>query len=330
MTEPATLSVVIPAFNAERFLERAVESVFATGYPGVTVEIVDDGSADGTLAVAERLAAVWSGRCRVLSHIAHANLGVSASRNLGIRASESEWVALLDADDYYLPHRFESLRRFLAERRSFDAIYELCEVRGDAEGVAPTPRDDRNFGIARHLTGAELLRELLRGACWATSAITMRRTLLERTGLFDTRKRIAEDCDLWFRIAAAGEVVPGNLEAPVSVYWRHAANTYHYDIGHRVAMVRAMLEAWQWTDRHPIGERARATFAIGVERYVHQSIMAARSVARPEIAWKLISLVAGYRRFGLLTRIALLKQLAALLRLPLASPVNASVTSSSR
>lgn len=312
MLEPARISVVIPAYNAERFLERAVESVFATGDPAVDVVIVDDGSTDGTAAVAEQLCRARPNRCRTLQHPGQANLGVSASRNLGIRFSDSEWVALLDADDYYLPNRFHSLRRFLAERRAFDAIYELTEIRGEGADPSPSPDPERLFGIRAALTGPALLRELLQGRCWATSAITMRRALLDKTGLFDVAKRIAEDCDLWFRMAAIGAVVPGELRSPVSVYWRHGQNTYNYQLGHRVAMVLAMLDAWRWTERSG-GNANQAVFENEVPRYFLRSMHACREAGNHEVRSSLIRTALRSGRAHRLVGTAVLRQIATLL-----------------
>lgn len=310
MPEAPSLAVVIPAYNAERFLERAVESVFETGYPGIEVAIVDDGSTDGTAAVAERLCRARPEHCRYLHHPQRANFGVSASRNLGIRATNSDWLALLDADDYYLPNRFKSLRQFLGERRTFDAIYELTEIRGN--GKDPSQNSDRVFGVRAALTGPELLRELLQGRCWATSAITMRRSVIKRTGLFDPDKRIAEDCDLWFRLAAIGTVVPGDLQAPVSVYWRHAHNTYTYRVEHRVPLVRAMLDAWRWVGRTDAGAN-REVFETEVPRYLLRSLLASREEQASEVASELVLMALRAGRLGLLARRTMLRQIATLL-----------------
>lgn len=290
MTELPSVAVVIPAFNAERFLARAVESVFATGYPNLSVAIVDDGSTDATVEVAAAVCIKYSDRCRLLRHPDCGNHGVGASRNLGIAADDSEWIAWLDADDFYLPNRFDAFSEALAQGQAFDALYEICEIRSDDAGQAPSPASAGNrFGIDRELTGAELLGELLQGKCWATSAITIRRTLLNRTGLFDPDKRIAEDCDLWFRIAAAGRIVAGDLEQPVSVYWRHADNTYTYKVEHRVAMVRAMLDAWRWAERNASDQRTELElFATAIPIYVSRSVIAARKAGLRWLAWQLI------------------------------------------
>lgn len=309
------MSVVIPAFNAERFLRRAVESVFATDYPDVEVVIVNDGSTDGTARLAEALCNEYAPKCRLLGHPDGGNHGVGASRNLGVEAGDSEWVAFLDADDFYLPNRFDALRSISTADGPVDAVYEIAEVRSDSIGQAPAPAAaNGRFGIDRDLGRNALLEELLRGVCWATSAITLRRTVLRRTGLFDPEKKIAEDCDLWFRIAAIGQVVAGSLVQPVSVYWRHASNTYSYRIEHRVPMVRAMLDAWNWARRKQAPADALAVFATAVPDYVTRSIVAARDAGRPDVAWRLLGLMVGARKPGYPLRWTVLRQVLALIR----------------
>src|SRR5208337_4910913 len=93
-----TISVVIPAYNAERFLPRCFKSVFAQTLKPEEVIVVDDGSTDNTAAVAAALGATV---------VSQANSGVAAARNLGISHASGEWIALLDADDLWAPDKLE-------------------------------------------------------------------------------------------------------------------------------------------------------------------------------------------------------------------------------
>jgi glycosyltransferase involved in cell wall biosynthesis len=284
MPEAPSLAVIIPAYNAERFLERAVASVFATGYPGVQVAIVDDGSSDGTLAVARDLQRRWAGQCRVFRHPNGARMGVSASRNLGIENTTSEWISFLDADDEYLPHRFEDFMAALDGQERFDAMYGMAEVRYQEGGVVPAPNAPDRFGISENLSGPQLLARLLEGRTWATSAITLRRSLLSHAGNYDASRRIAEDCHLWFRLVACARVISGNLDRPVSVYWRHGANTFSYKLAHRLPLLDAMLDAWDWVRIREGGPGSvlDGVFKNGVTRYAINTLVAAREAVSRE------------------------------------------------
>ncbi len=312
------IAVIVPARNAAGFLMRAVESVFGTGYPQSRVMIVEDGSTDETLEVANAAARQWPDRCHVLQHPQGANLGVSASRNLGIGSTTAEWIAFLDADDFYLPGRFEAFAGRVRDGTAPDALYEISEARTDGDGVLPVPVDGNAdvmpFGIARPLTGVALLEELLLGRCWAISAITVRRSLLERTGGFPVGRTIAEDCDLWFRIAAAGRVEPGDLERPVSVYWRHAANTYRYALRHRVAMLEAMFGAWRYATRARCAPAVLQTFRRAVPRYLANSLWAAREAGDRRVALQMLGRTIAHRQPGCLLAAGVWRQS---LRLPL-------------
>ncbi len=103
------VSVVVPAYNAESYLERALDSALAQTVSDLEIIVVDDASSDATFEVARRFAARTS-RIQVLSN--ERNSGENVSRNRAIRAARGQWIALLDADDAWLPERLERMLTF--------------------------------------------------------------------------------------------------------------------------------------------------------------------------------------------------------------------------
>lgn len=101
------VSVVIIFLNAEKFIQEAIESVLAQTYHRWELLLVDDGSTDGSTALALQYARQDAEHVRYLEHDGHRNRGMSASRNLGIRHARGEYIAFLDADDVWLPHKLE-------------------------------------------------------------------------------------------------------------------------------------------------------------------------------------------------------------------------------
>jgi glycosyltransferase involved in cell wall biosynthesis len=99
------VSVVVIFLNAERFLDEAIQSVIAQSYSSWELLLVDDGSSDGSTEIARRYAALHPGVVRYLEHPGHGNQGMSASRNLGLRHARGKYLALLDADDVWLPEK---------------------------------------------------------------------------------------------------------------------------------------------------------------------------------------------------------------------------------
>lgn len=281
------ISCVIPAYNVERYLRRAVESLFATAWPDLEVLIVDDASTDGTWAVAQALA---SERRDIicLRHPDGGNHGCAASRNVGIRSATGEMFCLLDGDDYVYPWRFDAALEILRTRPEVDAVYGTSEmVFEDAAAEAAWWGPSKIFGVPAPVPPNELLFALLRDrCCWATSTILFRRELLDRTGLFDAGL-IAEDCHLWFRMASVGTLVADRLERPVSAYFRRCGSKYTATLAERVHMNRAMISFYEWmAARNPRDERLPRVREY-LREYILQGIESARQGRDRRLAWTL-------------------------------------------
>lgn len=121
-TVPA-VTVLIAAYNAEPFLHRAVASVLEQTLPVKEVLIVDDASTDGTVAVARRLA---QGDERIRLIMLATNGGPSAARNAGLGAATGEWIAVLDADDAFLPDRLEGMLTYALDVRADIVVDSFC------------------------------------------------------------------------------------------------------------------------------------------------------------------------------------------------------------
>jgi glycosyltransferase involved in cell wall biosynthesis len=107
MSEAPLVSIVTAFHNAEAFLREAIESVLAQHYEHWRLLLIDDGSRDGSSMVARQYAATHPDRIVYLEHVNHENRGAAASRNTGMRAATGQYVAILDADDVWLPHKLE-------------------------------------------------------------------------------------------------------------------------------------------------------------------------------------------------------------------------------
>ena len=218
------VSVVIPNHNYARFLAEAVESVLGQSYPRVELLVVDDGSTDESLEVLRR----YGGRLRCISQ---PRQGVSAARNRGIRESRGELVAFLDSDDSW--HQ-EKLARQVA-RLDRPAVGMVCC------GMEQIDEAGRVLGRSVPTQRGRLLRDiaLLR---WTYapggSAALVRRSSLERAGLFDEALSTSADWDLWRRIAAHDEI---EICPEPLVRYRVHAGSMHTNLA---AFERDMLRAF--------------------------------------------------------------------------------------
>lgn len=244
------VSVVIPVYNAARYVAEAVRSALAQPETREVV-LVEDASPDDSLAVCRRLAAE-NAKVRLLRHPDLGNHGAGASRNLGIRESRFEYIAFLDADDFMLPDRFRAARPLLESQPEIDGVYEAIGTVYETQSMRDfwTARGERElYTIAEGIPPEQLFEALVRGGKgeFSTDGVTVRTRIFERTGEFDPNLRLCQDTAMWIRMAAKGRLVAGSLTEPVSVRRLHEDNRVykHRDrhMDHRTAMYRSLL-AW--------------------------------------------------------------------------------------
>ena len=124
MTEtPPLVSIIVPIYRAEQFLEHTIESVRAQTYTAWELLLVDDGGGDGSASIATTYAARDPQRIALLAHPNGENRGASASRNLAIGQARGEYIALLDADDVWLPAKLEEQVRLMESHRTVGMLY---------------------------------------------------------------------------------------------------------------------------------------------------------------------------------------------------------------
>lgn len=117
------VSCIINFLNTEKFLAEAIESVFAQSYEHWELILVDDGSTDNSTGIARQYARQHPGRVRYLEHDRHKNRGTSASRNLGIAHAEGKYIAFLDSDDIWLPHKLKTQVALLETHPEAGMVY---------------------------------------------------------------------------------------------------------------------------------------------------------------------------------------------------------------
>lgn len=192
MTTPLVSAVLIFR-NEIRFLEEAIESVFAQSYDSWELLLVDDGSNDGSSRLAVRYADAHGERARYLEHPGHANRGTSASRNLGIRHARGNYVAFLDGDDVWLPPKLEEQVAILEAHPEVALVYGATRYWYSWTGnPADAERDFvRPLGVEANSVVAppKLLTLALdsRAPVAWPSDLMVRQSVLEQVGGFEER-----------------------------------------------------------------------------------------------------------------------------------------------
>jgi glycosyltransferase involved in cell wall biosynthesis len=212
------VSIVIAAYNAEGYLDETIASVVGQSFRDWQLLIVDDGSTDATAHIAETYAGL-DGRIRLLQQ---ANAGVAAARNNGLRNADPEtWaVMFLDADDVLEPDALEILTNALRARPQ--AVGSHGQARFiDAAGTPIRVGEAEAWGRKRYALvdgkivawpvdrPTNLAVLVLLNRMRTPGSVLVRRQQVEAIGGFDTdpRVRIAEDYDLWLRLACLGDFV---------------------------------------------------------------------------------------------------------------------------
>jgi len=222
------ISVIVPAYNEQANLERCVTSVLSALPTDCEILVVDDGSSDGTVAVARRLEEQHP-RVHLLRHPGNVNRGVAATRNLGLYHATGEFVAFIDADDFCLPTRFENSLRALRQRQDIDGVLVPVGVifEGDADEMARTYLPnvlDHDIGISPEDFAAATLQGRSR---FHISNLLFRKSLLLKSGVFNAKRKLGEeDTDLWLRMALSGRFGVVDESEPQIYYRRHIGNNW--------------------------------------------------------------------------------------------------------
>jgi glycosyltransferase involved in cell wall biosynthesis len=249
------VSVIIPVYNAEHFVEEAVLSALDQQEVG-EVLVIEDGSSDNSLRVCQKLSEEHSG-IRLLQHPGGTNRGAAASRNLGILHARSDYISFLDADDWYLPGRFSTAREVFEREAQADGVYEAVAIEFSSDEAGAKwyasgrgVRGDTIITVTKPLKGDELLATTVTGyqGRFHTNGIVVKRSLFEKTGLFDEELVLHQDSAMWIKMAAVGQLFPGSIGVPVAVRRVYGSNRVltEWPPGHNPYKVKELEILCSW------------------------------------------------------------------------------------
>jgi glycosyltransferase involved in cell wall biosynthesis len=203
------VSVIIPAYNAMKYLPQTLGTVLNQTFTDFEVLIINDGSSDNIITWGN---SITDSRIKLISQT---NQGVSVARNTGITQAQGEYIAFLDADDMWRPTKLEKQVQYLNNYPSVGLVYnwtEFTDEQGKPTGVK----------VISHMEGNVWEEMLINDKISNGSSTMIRRICFDKAGLFDSNLTILEDRDMWLRIATYYPF--GLIKEPLTLYRRHSSN----------------------------------------------------------------------------------------------------------
>lgn len=218
-TDAITVSIVIPCYNAEKYIGAALQSALDQTFPVAEIIVVNDGSTDGSLAIIEQFAHDHPPRVRVISQ---ENGGAGVARTVGVKAARTPYVLPLDADDVLHPEAVATLAEYAVQHPEFAAIYcdyFVMNAEGDLTGEVSIGKR-RSDPLEGHILPT-ILWENVASAC----SLVRRDKVIEVGGYFiklePTLVNSFEDVFIYLRLLAAGHLM-GYVQRPLFYYREHA------------------------------------------------------------------------------------------------------------
>jgi glycosyltransferase involved in cell wall biosynthesis len=237
----------MPAYNARAYIAEAIDSVLAQTFEDYEIVVVDDGSTDDTAGVLRPYASR-------IHYIRQQNQGLAAARNAGARAARGQYLAFLDSDDRFLPHKLALQVAALDVNPSVGLVASGHEyINSQGHCIQAAERE--------HLSQPVTLESLLFDGLAPVHAVLVRRAWFTSVNGFDITQRAAEDMDLWFQLALAGCDIQW-LPGVVCQYRIHGANMSRRVQEHFAYIYRALDRVFE-DPRLPVSLVARKGAVYG-------------------------------------------------------------------
>lgn len=246
------ISVVVPCYNAGRYIAGSLRSVLAQTSSPLEIIVVDDGSSDGSADLVRR-------EFPDVVVLSQANQGAAAARNLGIRHARGEWVAFLDADDLWLPGKLEAQSKCIAASSGTRMVYTGWQ---EWTSEVPEPSPEQLAGVIsdsqenKYWDGPSgwIYTQLLVDCVVWTSTVIVHRSLFDEIGPFDVELRLGQDYDFWLRASRVTPII--KVPLPYALYRKHPSNSTNkaHSENYRAIVIERALNRWGYVG--PDGAKA--------------------------------------------------------------------------
>jgi glycosyltransferase involved in cell wall biosynthesis len=220
------ISVIVPAYNVEKFLAETLDSVLAQTFRDFEIIIVDDGSSDGTPAVAQGYSTRYPGTVRYLRQ---ENRGVAVARNEGAKLSQGDILAFLDADDTWLPEKLALQMEFWRKHPGYGLIY------ADAFAMTEDGKVGRTTMRLKRPRSGDIFPYLLEENFISIPTALVRKDLYLKAGGFIEERNMIEDHHFWLKVSRHCQ--GGFLDKPLACY--------RYRQGSLSGLINPKIEMWE-------------------------------------------------------------------------------------
>lgn len=222
------VSVIIPVYNAEPFLRTAVEAAVKQEVVKEVI-LVEDQSPDQSWALCQKLEKEFN-KVKAYQHPDKANHGCGATRNFGLALANFDYVTFADADNYILPNRYDKDIEIFKKFPDADGVYNCMGIHYYSEtskkqflntvkqeiltfSEPVKPEEVPLVFLSSHPNGVE--------GSWGIDALTIRKSLFRKSGVFNTQLKLQQDVDLFIKMSMVGRFYPGELKKPTCVRGVH-------------------------------------------------------------------------------------------------------------
>lgn len=258
------ISVIMPVYNEERYVQEAIESILSQTYTDFELIIIDDASNDKSREIIssftdERIIYIRNER----------NLGCFPSRNLGMRVAKGCYIAVLDADDVAFPERLERQVTYLDEHTEYIAVGAWFLFYNIQSAGKPNAHIRQTFPVEYE----DVLMSLLIDTCLIHSSLMVRAEYMRETGGYDEQYLYASDYALLCRIALAGKLI--NLPEVLVKYRWHSAQISQFHRKEQLVFVNEIRYNYQLA----IINRFGGELKLNVDKYILGNPVVGRIIA---------------------------------------------------
>lgn len=261
------VSIIIPVYNAVDFVRQSVESALMQPETEEVI-LVEDGSPDNSLEVCKQLAVKYA-KVHLFRHPDGGNYGAGATRNLAIQKSVCEYIAFLDADDYFLPGRFSVAKGLFSADPDLEGVYEAIAMHVEDERSAERWRASGRSQNQLHTMIRRVLPEDLFEALFSEKyrdfsidGLVLKRNVMKKTGYMDEDLLLHQDSVFIRKAAGVAKLMPGRLDEPVAKWRVHDHNRISAPRDSK-KVFNGYLSIWKtlylWSKNHLDSEKCRIT-----------------------------------------------------------------------